>query len=51
MAGDEKPKQNKNQNLPAHHSWSRDVCVYFVMQIELRMQIRPGPSESREGEK
>lgn len=25
--------------------------MYFVMQIELRMQIRPGPSEAREGEK
>lgn len=45
MAGDEKPKQNKKQNLPAYRSRSRDIWVYFVMQIELKMQIRQGPQE------
>lgn len=45
MAGDEKPKQNKKQNLPASPSRSREVLVYFVMQIECRMQIRQGPQE------
>lgn len=39
MAGDEKPKQD----WPAYLLGSREVWVYFVMQIELRMQIRQGP--------
>ena len=51
MAGDEKPKQNKKQNLPSYRSRSTDFWVYFVMQIELRMQIRQGPLGAREGRK
>lgn len=51
MAGDEKPKQNKTCLPTAYRSWSSEVLVYFVMQIEFRMQIRQGPSGAREGEK
>lgn len=51
MAGDEKPKQNKKQYLPAYRSKSRDIWVHFVMQIELTMQIRQGPSGTTESPK
>lgn len=45
------PNKTKKHNLPAYHSRSREVWVYFVMQIELRMQIRQGPLGGREGRK
>ena len=45
------PNKTKKHNLPAYHSGSREVWVYFVMQIELRMQIRQGPSGARESRK
>ena len=48
------PNKTKKHNLPAYGSGSREVWVYFVLQIVLRMQIRwggGGPLELGRAEK
>lgn len=45
------PNKTKNKTCPPTAVKSRDIWVHFVMQIELRMQIRLGPSGTREGPK